>query len=42
MNSQVEAKNRTRQLIKDQAYVIKEINVSLLPEKAAFEAMLEI
>jgi len=42
MSSGLERKNRTRQLIKDQAYVIKEINVSLLPEKAAFEAMQEI
>jgi len=42
MSSGLEAKNRTRQLHKDQAYVIKEINVTMLPEKAAFEAMLEI
>ena len=42
MTSGLEAKNKTRQLIKDHSYVIKEINVSMLPEKAAYEAMLEI
>ncbi len=42
MHSSVEKSNKTRQLVKDQAYVIKEIDVSLYPEKAAFEAMQEI
>jgi len=42
MHSAVEKSNKTRQLVKDQAYVIKEIDVSVLPEKAAFEAMQEI
>ena len=42
MSSGLEQKNKTRQLFKDQAYVIKEINVGMLPEKAAFEAMEEI
>ena len=42
MQSAVEKSNKTRQLVKDQAYVIKEIDVSVLPEKAAYEAMQEI
>lgn len=42
MHSSVEKSNRTRQILKDQAYVIKEIDVSVLDEKAAFEAMQEI
>ena len=39
MTSGLELKNRTRLLRLDSTYVIKEINVSMLPEKAAFEAM---
>ena len=42
MHSSVEKSNKTRQLVKDQAYVIKEIDVSVLPKQAAYEAMQEI
>ena len=42
MTSGLERKNKTRLLLADQVYVIKEINVSMLPEQAAFEAMQEI
>ena len=42
MHSSVEKSNKTRQLFMGQDYVIKEIDVSVLPEQAAFEAMQEI
>ena len=42
MQSAVEKSNKTRALIADQAYVVKEIDVSKLHKKAAFEAMAEI
>ena len=42
MHSSVEKSNKTRQLLADQAYVIKEIDVSILPQHAALEAMEEI
>ena len=42
MHSSVEKSNKSRQLDADQHYVIKEIDVSVLPQQAAFEAMAEI
>ena len=42
MQSSVENTNKTRQLTEDQAYVIKEIDVSVLSQQAAFDAMQEI
>ena len=42
MASTVEKNNKMRQLIADQAYVIKEIDTSKLHKQAAFEAMQEI
>ena len=42
MQSQVEKSNKTRALLADQAYVVKEIDVSKLYKHAAFEAMQEI
>jgi len=42
MHSSVEKSNKTRAILVDQAYVIKEIDVSNLHKGAAFEAMLEI
>ena len=42
MHSSVENTNKTRQLTEDQAYVIKEIDVSVLSQQAAFDAMQEI
>ena len=42
MHSSVETSNKSSQLDADQHSVIKEIDVSVLPQQAAFEAMLEI
>lgn len=42
MHSSVEKSNKARQIDADQHYVIKEIDVSVLPQHAAFEAMQEI
>ena len=42
MHSSVEKSNKSRQLDADQHYVIKEIDVSILPKSAALEAMQEI
>ena len=42
MQSAVEKSNKTRQLLSEQAYVIKEIDVDGLPKQAAFEAIQEV
>lgn len=42
MQSAVDKANKLRAIIAEQAYVIKEIDVSKLHKKAAFEAMAEI
>ena len=42
MHSSVEKSNKSRQVDADQHYVIKEIDVSILPKSAALEAMQEI
>ena len=42
MHSLIEKSNKIRAILKDQDYVIKEIDVSQLHKRAAFDAMQEI